>query len=770
MSFACKTLDDFLFTWGEELGTAADRMMAPLHVPNRDPVDWLLPLNRKPYPGQQHAIAAGVKTLNSQNSIGFIWEQGSGKTLGAASLVHNHANQVKRWRQKARVPLAPGASPLMMNGTAPYRALVMCPGHLPKKWKREVENTIPGVRVTILESFLDVAALRRRGPATGPEWFVIGKDRAKLSCEWRRGVIVVAKKDHDECECPACHTVQYNKREDPQPVDYFEKDRRKCTQCDEPLWQDIPQPRNKYSPALFIKKHLKGFFKYLVVDESHDMKSPDSVQADAMGFLSAAVEKTITLTGTLVGGYAWHVRTTLFRVGAAASLIDSGLGWKEETGFNEKYGRIETKIVAKGESDSQGHKKARGRKSRTVTKRVRPGIMPTLFGEHLVGSNIFLSLDEVCADLPDFQEDIVPVQLDADVEREYKIVEGKLRDAVAALMFTPHGRGLMSKLLQTLLAYPDYPFEWKEIGYHDEEDNWHGIVTPKNFDDTRTYRKETELIRDIKAELALGRKCWVYTTMVETRDAITRLEGLLQKEGITAKVLRASVDPQKREEWIDKEGARNQVILSHPDLVKTGLDFFDSSGRYNFPTIMFYMTGYNSFTLSQASRRAWRIGQKMPCKVLYYFAKGTMQEAAMALMGKKMSATAAVSGRFSTEGLAAMAGDDDNIEMAMAKALIEGTGKNGEALRAWEKIVSAPKEIQYAAPQPQPKNTAQVGDAVQKAGFKNYTDKDVQPLNATIAKAAKRVPLEIPKKVIPSEQFDLFSLLDDVSAFSELPA
>lgn len=793
MSFTCTTLDEFLAEWGDELGQAADRAMAPLHVPSRDSVDWLLPLNRKPYPGQSHAVAAGVKTLNRQNSIGFIWEQGSGKTLGAGALVHNHANQVqyKRWH-KYGLQLPEPRIPLMGDGTKPYRALVMCPGHLPKKWKREVENTIPGVKVTILENFLDVAALRRRGPATGPEWFVIGKDRAKLSCEWRPGVIVCGDTitkhgtaravpvtlfaklavDHGtSCICPACDTVQVDKRENRLTLEYFENDRRQCQNCGEPLWQDVPQPRNKYSPALFIKKHLKGFFQYLVVDESHDMKSPDSVQADAMGFLSAAVDKTITLTGTLVGGYAWHVRTTLFRTGAAASLVDAGLGWKDETNFNEKYGRIETRIVNKSDSDSRGHKTARGRTSRTVTKRVRPGIMPTLFGDHLVSSNIFLTLDEVCADLPSFEEAVHSVQLDAEVEKEYKVVEGKMRAAVAALMFKPGGRGLMSKLLQTLLAYPDYPFEWKEIGYHDEEGKWVGIVTPKNFPPEGKYAKEKDLIRDIKSELAQGRKCWVYTTMVETRDAISRLERMLIADGIVAKVLRSSVDPGKREEWIDKEGPRCQVILSHPDLVKTGLDFFDAAGRYNFPTIMFYMTGYNSFTLSQASRRAWRIMQKALCKVKYYFAKGTMQEAAMTLMGKKMAATAAVSGRFSTEGLAAMAGDDDNIEMAMAKALIEGTGKSGEALRAWDKIVSAPQEIKHAE-QPATPASSRNGDS------------DVSKLNRLIATA---VSSELPKKesvvrdlpasvsrrplaVTPVEQFDLFSLLgDDISQYSELP-
>jgi SNF2 family DNA or RNA helicase len=765
--FDCKTLDEFLSQWGDELGKEADRAMAPLHIPKTDPVNWLLPLNRKPFPGQAHSIAAAVKVLNRQNSVGLIWEQGSGKTLGATALVHNHANcpPVRRWHKKN--PEAAPAPLALRNGTAPYRALVMCPGHLPRKWKREIENTIPGVRVTILESFADVAALTRHDETpAGAHWFVIGKDRAKLSCAWRAGVVVCKWHKIDVCRCPKCHAIQKDIREDPRSFDYFEKARRQCDDCGEPLWQDVPVPRNKYSPALFIKKKLKKFFDYLVVDEQQDMKGADTVQADAMGFLSAACKKTVTLTGTLVGGYAWHVRTTLFRIGAAASLVESGFGWKDEQSFNERYGRIETKITHKGAGDGEGHRQAKGKKSsRTVVKTVRPGIMPTLFGDHLISSNIFLSLDEVCADLPRFDEEIVSVEMDADVKASYVVVENALRDAIKALMFKKGGRGLMGTLLQTLLAYPDYPFEWKEIGYHDEITGlWMPIVTPPSYEMNRRYKKEEALLERIKSELAQGRKCWVFTTMVEKRDAISRIERMLRQEGITATVLRASVDPQKREDWIDKEGPRNQVILSHPELVKTGLDFFDSAGRYNFPTIMFYMTGYNSFTLSQASRRAWRIGQRQVCKVMYFFARDTMQETCMTLMGKKMAATSAVSGRFSTEGLAAMAGDDDNLEMAMAKALVENTGRGGEALRVWDKIVAPPALV------PPPSGFDQA--AMMKAIDRMETQWAAEPVKTPIREIAK-VKAAIAPRVVPVisyEQADLWSLLDDPSAFEELPS
>src|SRR5204863_4111054 len=109
--------------------------------------------------------------------------------------------------------------------------------------------------------------------------------------------------------------------------------------------------------------------------------------------------------------------------------------------------------------------------------------------------------------------------------------------------------------------------------------------------------------------------------------------------------------------------------------------------RHNFPTIAFYETGYNLFTLRQASRRSWRIGQKEPCRIVYLAYEGTMQERALALMGKKLTAAQALEGRFSSEGLVALAGEDANVEMALARSLVQRMDE-GDARRLWGKVVS----------------------------------------------------------------------------------
>jgi hypothetical protein len=67
--------------------------------------------------------------------------------------------------------------------------------------------------------------------------------------------------------------------------------------------------------------------------------------------------------------------------------------------------------------------------------------------------------------------------------------------------------------------------------------------------------------------------------------------------------------------------------------------------------------------------------------VFYAYYQGTMQEKAMELMGKKLLAAEALEGKFSSEGLVAMAGDD-GIEMAMARSLAENM--EVEADRSWQ--------------------------------------------------------------------------------------
>ena len=181
-------------------------------------------------------------------------------------------------------------------------------------------------------------------------------------------------------------------------------------------------------------------------------------------------------------------------------------------------------------------------------------------------------------------------------------------------------------------------------------------------------------------ELAEGRRCQVFAVYTQKHDVTARLQRILSDEGIRTSVLRASVDTSKREAWYArqiKEGV--QVVISHPKLVETGLDLLD------FPTIIFYESGYSLHTLRQASRRSWRIGQRRPVRVKFLCYEGTMQTACLRLMGKKLLVALTMEGKFAGEGLQNIDEDDDMLS-AMARELVERNGIGESADSVWKAL------------------------------------------------------------------------------------
>lgn len=163
-------------------------------------------------------------------------------------------------------------------------------------------------------------------------------------------------------------------------------------------------------------------------------------------------------------------------------------------------------------------------------------------------------------------------------------------------------------------------------------------------------------------------------------DVTARLERILNAEGIHTAVLRANVDTSKREAWYARQVKQGvQVVIAHPKLVETGLDLLE------FPTIIFYESGYSLHTLRQASRRSWRIGQKWPVRVIFLCYEGTMQTACLRLMGKKLLVALTMEGKFAGEGLQSIDQDDDMLA-AMARELVEKNGIGETADAVWKSL------------------------------------------------------------------------------------
>jgi hypothetical protein len=351
-------------------------------------------------------------------------------------------------------------------------------------------------------------------------------------------------------------------------------------------------------------------------------------------------------------------------------------GTTGRSSFIQDYGVLET--ITKVEPANNACSKAKA----TSSVRRKPGASPLLFGEFLMQLCAFVFLEDISGELPPYEETYLSVPMDAPMREAYRELEEDMRKALKAHR---GNRSVLSTMLNTLLLYPDHPYGIGTL-YGTEFDPElkrrvrFVIAEPRDFPEDRIYSKERRLIEEIKKELAEGRRCQVFAVYTQKHDVTARLQRILANEGLRTAVLTASVDTSKREAWYTrqvKDGV--QVVICHPKLVETGLDLLD------FPTIIFYESGYSLHTLRQASRRSWRIGQRRPVRVKFLCCEGTMQTSCLRLMGKKLLVALTMEGKFAGEGLQSIDEDDDMLS-AMARELVERNGIGDTADSIWKSL------------------------------------------------------------------------------------
>ena len=81
-------------------------------------------------------------------------------------------------------------------------------------------------------------------------------------------------------------------------------------------------------------------------------------------------------------------------------------------------------------------------------------------------------------------------------------------------------------------------------------------------------------------------------------------------------------------------------------------------------------SGYNVYTVMQASRRSWRIGQENPVEVYFLGYERSAQMTCLKLMSKKIAVSQSTSGEMPDSGLDVLNQDGDSIEVALAKELM----------------------------------------------------------------------------------------------------
>ena len=325
-------LGEFIDTFKDAIARRVVESYPPLYRPSEN--GHKLPrLLRKPLGAQEDAIRGAALSLEAHRGTTVVGEMGTGKTFIAAAAAH-------------------------MAGFR--RILILCPPHLTRKWKREVEETVPFARAVIVGSITDLERLRL-SVGSGPLFAVMSRERAKLSYRWTPVVIqrwAVSKgrlvRDEETGEpfrvpcCPDC-TAQITDK-DGVPLTDADLSRRKhtCPDCRAPLWQADRSGPARYPLADYVKHRMKGFFDLLVGDEVHEYKGRGSAQGIAAGVLADVCGKSLSLSGTLMGGYSSTLFHLLYRF---SPEIRTEFGRSSEHRWIQRYG-FEEYTVGKPDDDA----------------------------------------------------------------------------------------------------------------------------------------------------------------------------------------------------------------------------------------------------------------------------------------------------------------------------------------------------------------------------------------------------------------------------------
>lgn len=693
-----KRLGAFMKTHGEGIAAQTLQAYQPLYglKPTVRELAVLEPLGkaRKPLPGQpapgllpvqKHTAFALARVLRAHGAANAQGEMGVGKTtVGLAvtelldaypALVLCPPHLVPKWMREAE-DVIPGLQARELR-------------RIGKDGAYEVNN---------VQAFLDDYAAGKLGHKAVA---VVASTVAKMGPGWTPVVRARPVKENGVRQiryaCPQCEQFQVDERGDPvTDLDFFQKHRRFCSarikgwqvdalgmrEKDEqgnPVWGTRPcraplfvcTNARRQSIAEYLLHHARGRFKLLLADESHQYKAKASDRGVAFHQLAEACRRTLTLTGTLFGGKSTSIFWLLHRLNPH---VRQDFAFHDEMRWAARYGVLEStrkrKVGDQTDEDDgafTGHRRYRG------DVHELPGVSPAIIAR-LLHNTVFLNLKDLGVDLPPYTEDVVELEMAEGQAEDYRRMESDLRalakqqprflsvwlqwalarpnsgfrdETVVLHLKTPRANELLT-LAQNLLEQAEEPpaslralAEKLRTAAQFAEDAAHTRLKPGVMDlplielpaacGDALLSKERWLVDFCQAERARGRRVLVYVRQTGTRDIQERLEAVLRRTGLRAVTLYGSVNPRQREAWIARHNYAD-VLLVNPKLVETGLDLIQ------FATVVFFEIEYSLYTLWQALRRVWRLGQTKPVKAMFVVYQNTLEAQALALMGRKMRA------------------------------------------------------------------------------------------------------------------------------------
>lgn len=718
-------MKDFLETFGAPIKEKARKALLPVFQKNNLD-DWdmeaagkLLKLKRRPFPAQRDTIQSIAKSFfkADKKSAILVGEMGTGKTLMGTAI-----------------------STLIPKQNC--RILIMCPSHLVTKWAREIRETDPAAAdIRILQTTGDISF---KSPQ-GREYWVISKERAKLHYRERKSYY----KGKRIPSCPDCgHIV-----EDPDEA-------IKCSVCGSKLYGADKNGFRRYAIAEYIKRHKKYCrLDLLILDEVHELKGGDSAQGSAMHALVVSSEKTLALTGTLMGGYASNLYYLLFRLFTRQMKVQN-YEYNSSSRFSQEYGVVEEIFETK---KNGGRTASMGKDITTRRVQEKPGISPLLIPHFLLENSAYLWISDISSELPSYTEQVEIVEMADEQAIVYKEFEKELMQLVQEALRRRDHR-LLGALVNSLYALPDGARRGEIVYDPDSKGEFREPICEATPLDIPMLPKEERLRDLILAEKRLGRKCAVFLEHTGTRDLIPDITERLGKYGIRALVLRSdTIETAKREEWIKKalKAKDPDVLICNPNLVKTGLDLLE------FPTIIYFQTGMSIYTLRQSSRRSWRIGQKKPVRVYFMAYADTAQERALKLIATKLETSNAVEGKLSADGLSSMSEGSSSMVLELARSIM-GEDKDKRSFRdIWEGYLKSETAMDISLTNAEDKNEAEqeINETVTAVVTERKTTTQSRTLMSIVAFAEAR-KVETSGRASQISVFDLLETMEELEQVS----
>lgn len=605
-----------------------------------------------------------------------------------------------------------------------YPASVLCPPHLVPKWIREIEETIPGSKAMEvsrigrnaddpgdLNDVRRFLQLYKNGELGRKAVAVIANTSAKYGAGWEHAVVRKQVVDDEDGRmfkalcCPTCGApIQIDlpggfvkvattlddlgdkRRFCEAEISGYELDEHKRLVRDEqgnPVWGKrvcrmplFQFTGRRWAIADYIAKHARGEFNLLITDEVHQMSAKASDRGIAFHQLVKAARYTLTLTGTFFGGKSTSIFWLLHRLNAG---VRRDFAFNDEKRWARLYGVLEMTRKSKRSEEDGDEDGFTGNRRYQNQAREKPGISPAIVNR-LLDTTIFLSLKDLGLALPHYAEQVVTLAMTDKQSDQYRVMEKKLYDLAIK------NRRYLSTWLQWTLARPNSAFR-DEVVEVDEVNRKGEVIRRKELMelpavvDSETMPKESWLVDFCRTERQQGRKVLIYLRQTGTRDIQDRILKVLRDGGVRAEVLTSGVNPRKREEWIAKRVAGLDTLVVNPRLVETGLDLVA------FSSVVFAEIEYSLYTLWQAVRRVWRLGQTKPVKAIFSVYSEAMEARALSLMGLKMKAAQLLYG--DEVGGAIIEQDEGDILMNLAREALKSADlPDLQSLFADEVVVS----------------------------------------------------------------------------------